>query len=118
MFDQLVESTSERKNATIMTLFLVNSVLGAIALFATVVIGIMWYDAQLNYEFEKLALVAMAPPAAAPPPRSLAILPLKKRSHRLPRSSTPSVPKRGSWSGRVSRELPRSHACRSSTALR
>lgn len=55
MFDQLVESTSERKNAKIMTLFLVNSVLGAIALFATVVIGIMWYDAQLNYEFEKLA---------------------------------------------------------------
>ncbi len=68
MFDQLVESTSERKNAKILTLFLVNSVLGALVLFTTVVIGIIWYDAQLNYEFEKLALVAMAPPAAAPPP--------------------------------------------------
>src|SRR3954471_9845684 len=68
MFDQLVESTSERKNAKIMTFFLVNSVLGLIALVTAVVVGIMMWDAQLSYEFDKLALVAMAPPAAPPPP--------------------------------------------------
>ena len=68
MFDQLVESTAERKNAKILTFFLVNSVLGLTALIAAIVIGIMMWDAQLNYEFEKLALVAMAPPAAPPPP--------------------------------------------------
>ena len=84
MFDQLVESTSERKNAGLWALFAINSVLGLLILGGAVIAGIMMYDAQLDYEFEKLALVAVAPPAAPPPPPPAAAAPQPKTATPVP----------------------------------
>jgi protein TonB len=71
MFDRLIESTSERRNARTWGYFLVSFCIWALVLMAIGVGGILAYDAQLNLpgSLNDVAVYVPSPPPPPPAPR-------------------------------------------------
>ncbi|MCI0490640.1 MAG: hypothetical protein L0229_28950, partial [Blastocatellia bacterium] len=67
MFDQLVESSTTRRQSKRWVYFTVTATLWTALLLGIIVWGIMAFDANLNEQFEKLAKLATPPPPAAAP---------------------------------------------------
>ena len=69
MFDQLVESTSARRNLRTWVLFAWSSVFWSFVLLAVGVVGVMAYDARLDADLDRLDRTLIAvPPKPLPPP--------------------------------------------------
>lgn len=68
MFDQLVESTSARRNVRTWVLFAWSSVFWSFVLFAVGVVGVMAYDARLDADLDRLDSTLVAQPPPPPPP--------------------------------------------------
>jgi TonB family protein len=68
MFEQLIESSSGKRQGRRWSYFVVTSAVWVLVTSAVIVAGVAGYDGRLNDQFEMLALVLPAPPLAPPPP--------------------------------------------------
>lgn len=65
MFDRLVESTNERRSARTWFFFAASSVVWSVVLAGVAIAGVMFADARLDADFDRLA-VLVPPPHSAP----------------------------------------------------
>lgn len=86
MFDVLVESTSERRNARTWLFFAGSSVVWATVLAGAAIAGVMMVDARLDADLERLDTLAAVAPPGPPAPRARAAAPAP--SHERPAGPT------------------------------
>ena len=69
MFDRLVESTNERRNARTWIFFAASSVTWSVVLAGVAIAGVIMADARLDADFNRLSLVPVTHSASAAPRR-------------------------------------------------
>lgn len=66
MFDVLIESTPEHRDARTWIYFAASSAFWSVVLVAVAIVGIFTYDARLDSDFDRISLTAV--PVGSPPP--------------------------------------------------